>query len=194
MLEYILALIGGVLIGNSLTTPEENDEKDYKYEPLKLEDGGDITIARTILNQLGGANKLVAMTGAYNFRDLGNGLSFRIKNQKANYIKIIMNGKDLYDVEIGRVRGNTYKVVAEGKDIYYDMVIDFIESNTGMYLTLFADGGDVKFKDKVSAVEKKLVGKEVPTKYKKEYGKKYDKTEAKQAAQKIIGAQVSKYE
>ena len=57
-----------------------------------------------------------------------------------------------------------------------------------------ADGGDVKFKDKVSAVEKKLVGKEVPTKYKKEYGKKYDKTEAKQAAQKIIGAQVSKYE
>ena len=46
-------------------------------------DGGEI--ATTILQQLGGANRLHAMTGAYNFVNRGNGLSFKIKNQRANY-------------------------------------------------------------------------------------------------------------
>jgi hypothetical protein len=93
-------------------------------------------IANTILSQLGGANRLNAMTGAYNFLDLGNGLSFKIKNQRANYIKIILNGKDLYDVEVGRIRGTTYKVVKTGNDLYFDQLKEFIENATGMYLSL----------------------------------------------------------
>jgi hypothetical protein len=39
-------------------------------------------IAITILKQLGGMNRLIAMTGAYNFVDLGNGVAFKIKNQR----------------------------------------------------------------------------------------------------------------
>ena len=101
-------------------------------------------VASTILQQLGGANRLHAMTGAYNFMNLGNGLSFKIKNQRANYIKITLNSMDLYDVEVGRIRGFTYKVVAEGQGLYSDQLKPFIEKATGMYLTFgrgFANGG-----------------------------------------------------
>jgi hypothetical protein len=60
-------------------------------------DGG--VIASNIIMQLGGFSRLQVMLGAYNFVDLKNGLSFKIKNPKANYIKITLNGKDLYDIE-----------------------------------------------------------------------------------------------
>jgi hypothetical protein len=107
----------------------------YVYENGgKMADGGEI--AKTILQQLGGSGKLNAMTGAYNFIDRGNGLSFKIKNQRANYIKITLNGKDLYDVEVGRIRGNTYKVVKSGNDLYFDELIPFLEEATGMYFNL----------------------------------------------------------
>ena len=53
------------------------------------DDGG--RIANTILEQLGGAGRLRMMTGAYNFVDLGNGLSFKIKNQRAVEVGIIQN-------------------------------------------------------------------------------------------------------
>lgn len=108
---------------------------------MNYSNGGEI--ARTILSQLGGAGKLVAMTGAYNFVDRGNGLSFKIKNAKSNFIKITLTSLDLYDIEIGRIRGNTYKVVAEAKNLYADQLKPFIEKTTGMYLSLFARGGDV---------------------------------------------------
>lgn len=110
-------------------------------------EGGEI--ASTILQQLGGANRLHAMTGAYNFVNLGNGLSFKIKNQRANYIKITLTSMDLYDVEVGRIRGNTYKVVSEGKGMYAEELKPFIEKSTGMYLTLgrgFSKGGMISVK------------------------------------------------
>jgi hypothetical protein len=64
-------------------------------------------IAQTILRQLGG-NKLAAMTGAKNFLDLGNGLSFRVPNNRSgapNYVKITLDPSDTYRVEFARVRG-----------------------------------------------------------------------------------------
>ena len=63
----------------------------------RLYDEGGV-VATTILQQLGGAGRLRMMTGAYNFLDLKNGLSFRIKNQRANYVKITLTSMDLYDV------------------------------------------------------------------------------------------------
>jgi hypothetical protein len=56
----------------------------------------------------------------------------------------------------------------------------------------FEKGGKVTFKDKVKAIEERLKNKKVPTKYKKEYGNTYDKTEAHEAATKIAGAMVQK--
>lgn len=109
-------------------------------KPVALKDP---QIARTILDQLGGSSKLTAMTGAYNFIDLGNGLSFRIKNPSANYIKIVLTSMDLYDVEIGRVRGNNYTVVKQANGVYFDKLKPIIEKATGMYLSLFKNGGGV---------------------------------------------------
>jgi hypothetical protein len=115
-------------------------------------------IANTILQQLGGANRLVMMTGAYNFVAIQNGLSFKIptKNPKANYIKITLNGKDLYDLEVGRIRGNSYKVVSQYDDLYFDMLKPSIEKATGMYLSLFEKGGGIsKFRKGGSVGEAK---------------------------------------
>lgn len=128
------------------------DKDWWKNAPDEFAEGGATdTIAMTILKQLGGAGKLNAMTGAYNFRDLGNGLAFKIKNQRANYIKITLNGLDLYDLEVGRIRGTTYKVVASHNDVYFDQLKPLIEKATGMYLSLFDKGGDVK-NDKFSKI------------------------------------------
>jgi hypothetical protein len=118
----------------------------FEEEQLKklYADGGSTnSVAEIILKQLGGAGRLNAMTGAYNFRDLGNGLSFKIKNQRANYIKITLNGMDLYDLEVGRTRGTTYKVVASHDNVYFDQLKPLIEKATGMYLSLFDKGGNV---------------------------------------------------
>jgi hypothetical protein len=103
-------------------------------------DGG--IIASNIIMQLGGFSRLQIMLGAYNFVDLKNGISFKIKNARSNYIKITLNGKDLYDIEIGRIRGNTYKIVYKQEDVYAVDLRHIIENKTGMYLA-FENGGDI---------------------------------------------------
>lgn len=133
MIPYLLAVVGGYLVAQS--------RKSEKFA-----DGGNISeTATTILSQLGGAGKLHAITGAHTFVDLKNGLAFRLPNPRANWVKIILNGKDLYDIEVGRIRGTTYKVVAKGEDIYFDEMKPFIEQATGLTLTMprvrFDDGG-----------------------------------------------------
>lgn len=123
-------------------------KKLAKFFEMKVmyRDGGKTdgnTVAKTILQQLGGMGKLVVMTGAYNFIDLKNGVSFKIKNRKVNYVKIVLNGKDLYDVIFGRIAVGKLKVTAEHNDIYYDQLIPLFEKETGMYLKLFRKGGFV---------------------------------------------------
>jgi hypothetical protein len=120
-------------------------EHQFKASDLrKFADGG--VIASNIIMQLGGFSRLQIMLGAYNFVDLKNGLSFKIKNPKANFIKIILNGKDLYDIEIGRIRGTTYKVVYSQEDVYAVDLRKIIEKHTGMYMA-FKDGGDIVLED-----------------------------------------------
>jgi hypothetical protein len=103
----------------------------------------DMTIAKIILQQLGGQGKLVMMTGAYNFVAIKNGIAFKIKNRKVNYIKIVLNGKDLYDVTFSKIFGTSIKTVSEHKDVYFDELIPLFEKQTGMYLKLFKKGGFV---------------------------------------------------
>jgi hypothetical protein len=70
-----------------------------------------------------------------------------------------------------------------------------IDCETGKYVIVgdrYAKGG-ITFDDKVKAVENNLFGKEVPKKYRNSYGKTYNKAEAHESAQKIIGAQIKKY-
>ncbi len=93
-------------------------------------------ISDAILSNLGGMSRLNAMTGAYNFISLPNGLSFRIKNPAANFIKITITSMDLYDLEVGRIRGDKYTVVDTKNSIYDNMLRPAIEKATGMYLSM----------------------------------------------------------
>jgi len=58
----------------------------------------------------------------------------------------------------------------------------------------FKKGGRVSFKEKSTAIAKKFVGKKVETKYQKEFGKTYDKEEAKLVGNRIAGSQKAKYD
>jgi hypothetical protein len=127
--------------GGELKEVVKTDKQASLAKTLRtFADGG--VIASNIIMQLGGFSRLQIMLGAYNFVDRQNGLSFKIKNAKANYIKITLNGKDLYDIEIGRIRGNTYKVVYSQEDVYAVDLRKIIEKHTGMYMA-FEDGGDI---------------------------------------------------
>ena len=114
-----------------------------------------LQIARTILQQMGGQNRLVAFTGAYGFAYADGDVSFRIKNRKVNYVKVKLNGKDLYDVTFGRVSGTNFKVVEQLDDVYAEDLIDIFEKSTGMYLRFekggkMARGGSVEDVDFIS--------------------------------------------
>ncbi len=95
-----------------------------------------MSIANTIRDQISG--KTLFMLGAKNLLAHEDGFSFRIRGSKAvNYIKITLNGKDLYDMEFGKVWGMNYKVKATHNDVYADMMHGLIESETGLYTKLF---------------------------------------------------------
>lgn len=112
----------------------KNVREPYLQKYQVFANGGEI--ANTILSQLGGARRLNIMTGAYNFVDLGKGVSFKLKNPRANYVKIQLNSMDLYDIEVGRIRGTDYKVVNSANNLYFDQLKPFIEKATGLYLSL----------------------------------------------------------
>ena len=117
----------------------------YKLES-HFEQGGqvdrerDIQIAKTILMQLGGSNRLQMFTGAYNFVAVPYGVSFRIKNRSVNYVKIVLNAMDTYDIEFGRISGVNYKIVKELSGIYNDQLVEIFTRYTGMVLRLRKGG------------------------------------------------------
>jgi len=95
-----------------------------------------MTIATIIKDQIGG--KTLFMLGAKNLLDHGDALSFRIRGSKAaNYIKITLTAADLYDIEFGKVWGTKYTIKATEEGIYFDMLHESIERNTGLYTKLF---------------------------------------------------------
>jgi len=113
---------------------------------------------RIIAEQIGG-NKFLAMTGSkfqyYGYDDLGYVyLMIKLtKNQsKAQYLKIQLNGLDLYDLTFSRIKKTLTPLakelgvkvydeevitVKEYKDVYADMLQDIFTSVTGMYTRLF---------------------------------------------------------
>ena len=94
-------------------------------------------IAQEILKQLG-SGKFVAMTRAKNLCSLDEqegGLSFKLpkfSGVKINYVKIVLNGTDLYDVTFGRIHGMKYTVISTHKDIYFDQLQELFTKETGL--------------------------------------------------------------
>jgi len=100
-------------------------------------------IAATILDQLGGAAALIAMTGANNFVATDSGLRFRIprgrhprKRQAVNVVQIDLTAADDYTVRAYFVRRTSCRQLEERRGIYCDQLKDAFESMTGLYLEL----------------------------------------------------------
>ena len=93
-------------------------------------------VAFTIWQQLGGS-KFDTMTGAYCKRTDTNMFCTKFKGcPKCNFVKIALNGSDLYDVTFYKVRGCDIKIISEHKDIFNDMLIPLFEQETKLYLSL----------------------------------------------------------
>ena len=68
------------------------------------------------------------------------------------------------------------------------------EPNSWICKKSYEGGGKTTFKEKATAIAKNFEGKKVEPKYQKEYGKTYDKAEAKEVGNKIAGSQKAKYD
>jgi hypothetical protein len=97
-----------------------------------------IELANTILRQMGTTQgKLRMMIGAKDFLLVENGLAFKFpRSNGVNYIKITLNGKDLYDIEYGYITAKGYKVKSTSEDMYFDMLKNDIEQTIQKYLSL----------------------------------------------------------
>lgn len=113
----------------------------------------DLETTYTIIKQMGGRNKLTAMTGASQFLAIKNGLRFDFAmNSKMNRCEIVLNDMDLYDVKFfkhykitGREKSlkaldkkiaKSQTVVAKHEGLYYDQLVNVFEVVTGLDLSL----------------------------------------------------------
>jgi hypothetical protein len=97
----------------------------------------DLTVANTILQQLGG-NRFRVMTGAKNFIGGKTSLSFRLPkaNRGINGVYINLEPSDTYKVEFVRVQKSQRKVVETCEDVYCDSLQDVFTSVTGLHTRL----------------------------------------------------------
>jgi len=98
-----------------------------------------MSIANTAINQLAeSTGKLIAMTGANTFIIGNNGeITFKFKMcRKANYCRIKLNGKDLYDMEFLKITPKFSKTIKVYDDIYNDMLKPLFEEFTGLCLSM----------------------------------------------------------
>lgn len=90
-------------------------------------------IATEILQQLGG-NKFIMMTGAKNLAASENALHCKV--MKGMYLVITLNGLDLYDIDVFKMRNCQRIKEKKSTGIYNDMLVKEVESLTGLYLSL----------------------------------------------------------
>jgi hypothetical protein len=112
----------------------------------------DMTVAKTILEQLGG-RRFSVMTGAKNYTGHGasetdmGALSFRLPGSGGftksgiNYVKVTLTPSDVYSVEFGKVRGTKYTVVSKAEEVYCDMLQDVFCEHTGLFTSMGTMGG-----------------------------------------------------
>lgn len=101
-----------------------------------------MSIANTIIEQLGGKGPLEAMIGAKNFLTAPDQLSFRFgkgATNRANFCEITLDANDTYTVRFARIgRAPRFNVTECGKTsmVYADSLRKHFEQATGFYLSL----------------------------------------------------------
>lgn len=102
----------------------------------------DLTVANTILAQLGGRGRLEAMIGAKNFLGDAKSLQFRFAapaKNGANSVRVQLDASDTYTVEfckIGRAPDFNCTTINLFSFVYDDQLVPVIESETGLRLAL----------------------------------------------------------
>jgi hypothetical protein len=99
----------------------------------------DMTVARTILAQLGG-QRFLMMTGAKNLVGGEDKLVFRLNGRMTkhgiNMVSIQLQPSDTYEVLYMRVRGTKVTVVDRDADVYCDMLENCFERATGLLTSM----------------------------------------------------------
>jgi hypothetical protein len=140
----------GELCGRCLAEGAEDREDPFDKSAEEDEEG--MSVGRIILEQLGG-RKFIAMTGAKNFSEGPNSLSFRLPGgggftkNGINAVMVRLEPSDTYRVTYYRIRGGQMKVVSEHDDIYADSLRENFERETGLRTSM----GNVLFSSKEAA-------------------------------------------
>jgi len=98
----------------------------------------DMTVAKTILEQLGG-NKFLAMTGAKNLLGDANSLTFRIPMRTldgSNTVKITLTAMDDYTLEFLSVRAGKVKPKTFREGVYNENLQEVFTRVTGLHTSL----------------------------------------------------------
>ena len=91
-----------------------------------------MTIAKTILSQLGG-RKFLAMTGANALAGHPSALSFHFPRAKGvNYCKITLTPMDTYDIEFGSIHKHVYTLRRTIDGVYHDTLQKIFTEITGL--------------------------------------------------------------
>jgi hypothetical protein len=96
----------------------------------------DMTVAKTIQAQLGGA---LMMMGAKDLVGSDTALSFRIGRNSSggNKVRISLRPDDTYNVELWHVRGtNIFQVGDTYQAVYADQLKGVLRTMTGLYTSL----------------------------------------------------------
>lgn len=96
-----------------------------------------IMIAETIIQQMGGFNRLRAMIGARDYIGLDSGVKFRFSgNRKMNVAQIILNGLDLYDLTIYKIVAPDVETVYAASNLYAEDLGRVFTEATGLDLRI----------------------------------------------------------
>lgn len=96
-----------------------------------------MNIAGQIIEQLGGAGRLMAMVGASSFVNVENGVQFRFKGSKvANSVRIELDIDDTYVVKFFKIKGLDFKQTRESIGAHWSDLPRIFELSTGLALSL----------------------------------------------------------
>ena len=167
MLPYLLAVLGGYLIGDSM------DEK--------FADGGDI-IDSEVLDQVSDY-----IIHKFDTTDFEVSIDNNVSPAK---LKITYTGYD--NAELDFLNAVNDDLFSGQGDKNYNTIEGDLPSYFSNYMK---EGGKTyTFQEKVDVISQRLIGTKVPERLKKDYGEKYSKEEAIMAAKRIVGSQKSKYD
>jgi hypothetical protein len=90
----------------------------------------DLSVAKEILRQLKMFDPVALMAWGFQ-KPSGDeySLTFRVNGAKVGhaFVTIILNGKDLYDIEVYKIRTTQKKMIKRVEDVYAEDMVDVID-------------------------------------------------------------------